>query len=175
MPNLLKIAISGPDRVGLVSAVTARLYDLGGNFGDTSFAVLGEGAEFASLCELPDGVDAAAAEQALADLPELAGARIEVRPFALPGTHAPAGLATHRIEARGRDRPGLLARLTEVLVEYGANIVRLNADRLLGEPEDVYLMRFAVAIPPERAEACLNALHNTASQLGHSLTAEPAA
>jgi glycine cleavage system transcriptional repressor len=175
MPHLLKISISGPDRVGLVSGVTGRLYELGGNFGDTSFAVLGEGAEFASLCELPDGIDAAAARRALAELPQLDGAQLEVRAFELPGTHAPTGLATHRIECRGRDRPGLLARLTEVLVEYDANIVRLNADRLLGEPDDVYLMRFAVAIPPARAEACINALHNSASQLGHDLIAEPAA
>ena len=173
MPHLLLISISGPDRVGLVAAVTGRLHDLGGNFGDTSFAVLGEGAEFASLCELPDAVDGSAVEQSLADIPQLDGARIDVRPFALPGTHGPAGMATHRIECRGRDRPGLLARLTEVLVEYDANIVRLNADRLLGEPEDVYLMRLAVALPPARTDACLAALANTASQLGHSLSAEP--
>ena len=57
MSTTVLVSIIGPDRVGLVSAVTSRLFDLGADLGDTSFAVLGGGAEFTAICEFPGGME----------------------------------------------------------------------------------------------------------------------
>ncbi len=156
------ISIFCPDRTGLIAAITGTLFDLGANLGDSSFAMLGTGAEFTSICELPTGVDAAEVDCALKAMPELAAAQISVRPFDMDATHGPAGRITHRVVVSGGDRPGLIARLSEVFGEFKANIVRMDAQRL--PDQGLYITRFAVSLP-ERADACLATVANTAGEL----------
>lgn len=157
------ISVFCPDRTGLVAAIAGRLFETGADLGDTSFAVLGSGAEFTSVCEIPADVAPAELEADLAALPELVGARVSVRPFELDAAHGPLGRVTHRVTVSGGDRPGLIARLTEVFGEFKANIVRMDAQR---HPEQaLYVTRFALAIP-ERADACLTTIANTAEELG---------
>ena len=50
------VSILAQDRVGLVSEVADHLFDAGVNLGDTTFAVLGSGAESTAVCELPNGL-----------------------------------------------------------------------------------------------------------------------
>lgn len=166
MPHDVRITISCPDRVGLLAAIAAQLYDLGGNLADTSFAVLGESAEFTGVCDLPDTISAGETQAMLEGLPLLDGARIGVTPFKLAAQHGPRGHVTHVIEVRGADRPGVIARLSEVFADYGANIVRLDSERRAGGAE--YVVHFAVWLPGERADACLATVANTAQSLGHS-------
>lgn len=165
------ISIFCPDRTGLVAAITGRLFEIGANLGDTSFAMLGSGAEFTSVCDLPADISAAELESDLGDLPELEAARLSVRPFDLDSATGPLGQVTHRIVLSGGDRPGLIARLSEVFGGFKANIVRLDAQRV---PEQgLYVTRLAVAIP-ERADACLNTVANTAGELNLSCHVEQA-
>ncbi len=166
MVNNLLISVSCPDKVGLLSALAGRLFDLGGDLGDTSLAVLGETAEFTAICAFPDDLDAVTVGGELRQLPELRNASLEVRPYErnpMPRHHAPV---THRVECEGVNRPGLIARLSEIFQDCGANIVRLNADRQDRMGEHHYLISVAVAIPDDRADACLATLANTAGQLG---------
>lgn len=165
------ISIFCPDRTGLVAAITGRLFEVGANLGDTSFAMLGSGAEFTSVCELPQDILAPDLEGDLVSLPELAGAQVSVRPFDMDSAGGPLGRVTHRVVLSGGDRPGLIARLSEVFGEFKANIVRLDAQRV---PEQgLYVTRLSVAIP-ERAEACLNTVVNTAGELHLSCHVEQA-
>lgn len=166
MPHDVRIVISCPDRTGLLAAVTARLFDLGGNLGDTSFAVLGTEAQYTCVAELPDEVSLGETQAELEKIPELAGADIAVVPFALTPVHGPSGHVTHRVEVRGDDRPGLVARLAEAFAEFGANIVRMDTERLPGAVAGRYVMRFEVWIPAERADACITTVGNTAESLG---------
>lgn len=165
MANVALITVLCPDRPGLVAAITSCLFDLGGNLGDTSFAVLGAGAELTSVCELPDGVTLDTAEAALRRLPELEGAELSVRRFEMDPTHGPTGEVTHQIVISGGDQPGLVARICETLVEYRANIVTLNAGRTAGNRPDTYVIRLSVWIPPESANACLATVSNTAQHM----------
>jgi glycine cleavage system transcriptional repressor len=55
--------------------------------------------------------------------------------------------------------------MSEVFVQFGANIVRLNSERLTGAGETHYVLRMAVFIPPEKASSCLATVANTAAQL----------
>lgn len=174
MSETALVSIICEDYTGLIAEVTGRLYDLGVNLGDTTFAVLGGAAEFNSVCELPAGVSMAAVEKDLRTLPGLARqtqAKITVAPFGFAAVHGDTARITHRIEITGEDSPGLIARLSEVFVGFGANIVRLNSERVPGTSADRgarYLSRFAVSIPPEKAQACLATVANTAAELRHS-------
>jgi glycine cleavage system transcriptional repressor len=76
MSSVALVSVLGPDRVGLVAAISDHLFNAGVNLRDTTFAALGSGAEFVALCELPDGVTASAIDAGLIKLPELEGAEI---------------------------------------------------------------------------------------------------
>lgn len=159
------ISVFCPDRTGLVAAITGRLFDLGANLGDTTFAVLGEASEFSTVCTLPDTIAPREVASELRALPELAGATITVSPFALSPEPPPNTLVTHRITLRGGDQPGLIARVTEALVDFNANIVRLEARRIPGGASADYETRIAVWLPAEKADACLTTIANTAGPL----------
>ena len=161
----LLIQIFTRDTPGLVSAISGCLFDLGLNLGDTTFAVLGTGAEFSVVVEEPVPVAIDEIEHRLRELPELDGAEVHVEEFDIEPVHAPQARITHRIVIRGDDQPGLVARLSEVFGDYGANIVRLNAERIVDAGRSIYVLRIAAWIPESRADACIAAVTNTASQL----------
>lgn len=166
MTKNLLVSVICKDRVGLVAALTGRLFDLGGNLADTTFAVLGEGCEFTAVAEFPDDIDAEAVEQEISSLEELADADVSVVPFTHGTVHGPMGRLTHRIVVSGGDRPGLIARLSELFGEFGANIVRLNSERIPGQGTDDYVVTFGVSIPDGAVQTCLATVDNTAGELG---------
>lgn len=75
------VSILAQDRVGLVSEIADHLFEAGVNLGDTTFAVLGTGAEFTAVCELPSELTIEALEQELVQLPTLAAAQVRVVPY----------------------------------------------------------------------------------------------
>ncbi len=168
MATATKVSISVADRPGLVAAVAGRLFDLGANLGDTSFAVLGTGSEFTTVCELPDEVLPETVVSELTGLEELAGAKVEAAPFPLDPQSGPSGKVSHRIVVDGGDRPGLIARLCEVFVQFDANIVRLNAQRIPASRGDQYVIYITISVAPSRAEPCLATIANTAGEVGLS-------
>ena len=169
------VSVICEDRTGLIAAITGRMFDLGINLGDTTFAVLGTGAEFTTLCEVPDEVSLGELESELLEMPELENAKLTVSPFSFQAHHAPSGQITHRIEIVGDDSPGLIARLSEVFGDYGANIVRLNSERIPGASGARYATRIAVSIPKDKEQACLATVGNTAAQMSLSCRAEATA
>src|SRR5882757_247727 len=172
MPSVALVSILCLDRVGLVSSVADFLFSAGVNLRDTTFAVYGAGAEFTSVCELPDGTGGDDIQKGFARLPELEGAELRVAPFAFDPTPGPAVRTTHRIEVGGGDQLGLIARLSEIFAQFDANIVRLDAQKLPDIDGGRYVTRFAVSIPPDRADTCLAAIANTAGSLGLDSSAE---
>jgi glycine cleavage system transcriptional repressor len=173
MASVALVSILCRDRVGLVSAIADCLFTAGVNLRDTTFAVLGQGAEFTSVCELPADVTAESLGAELAQLPELAAAQIRVLPYGFDPQPGPLGKITHRIEVSGGDQLGLIARLAEIFTQNDANIVRLDAQKLPEAEGGRYVTRFAVYLPPERAALCLAAVDSTAGSLGLASRAEP--
>jgi glycine cleavage system transcriptional repressor len=170
----LYISITAPDQVGLISSITARLFDLGANLADTSFAVLGTGSEFTAVADIGAELSANSVLADLLKLDELADARIKVEPFDFEATQAANAKITHRIEVGGGDRPGLVARLTEAFMDYDANVVRMNSVNVpTGDGGSRYVTRFAVSIPIAREASCLAAIHNIAQQLECSCSVMP--
>jgi glycine cleavage system transcriptional repressor len=168
------ISVLAADRTGLVAAITGRLFDLGANLGDTTFAVLGEGAEFSSVADLPPGVWVSDVKTALQSLPEVAGGKVDVAPFAFKPHFGPSARVTHRIIVSGGDQPGLVARLAEAFGHYGANIVHLDAQKFPDPAPGRYMTRFAVSIPQNSVDSCLATVTNTAGSLNLTVTIETA-
>ena len=169
IPALL--SVTGEDRLGLIAELTARLFDLGANLGDTTFAVLGAGFEFSAVVEFPDQSVLQEVGLELQSLPLLSEARVKIEPLQYDPVHGDNARITHRIRISGGDQPGLVARLSEVFINFDANVVRMNCETLEGgSGKSNYVTRFAVSIPVARASACLAAVGNTAGQLDLSCT-----
>jgi glycine cleavage system transcriptional repressor len=159
------ITYIGPDRSGLIAKVAGRLFDLGGDLGDVTFAALGEAAEMTLLCELPKELTLDKLQKELRALPEVQDGDLKVTPFQLKSMLGPSSRITHRIILSGGDRPGLVAKITKILDEHGANVVRMNAERLMGTSGKQYISRFAISLREERAPACLAAIVSLAGEL----------
>jgi glycine cleavage system transcriptional repressor len=173
-PHTVLVTLTCPDRTGLIAALAGALFDLGANLGDTTFAVLGEAAEYSAIADLRGDVSAADVQAVLEALPEVAGGRLSVVPFDMAATHGPSARITHRVLLSGGDTPGLIARLAEVFVQYKANVVRLNSERLPAASETRYVVRAALNIPAEAETSCMATVVNTAGELGLSCTWETA-
>ncbi|MEZ4335696.1 MAG: ACT domain-containing protein [Sandaracinaceae bacterium] len=175
MAKQLRIHVTCPDDRGLLAAVAGCLFELGGDLGDATFAVLGEEAALTCVCAVPDEIEEAALEDTLGGLPALQNAEISVRRFRLGHVHAQSGRATHVVRMRGLDRPGLVARLAEGFSELGANVVRFDAEHDERGAEGEYVMRFEVWIPEGREEAVLANAANTAESIGLAFSSAVAA
>jgi glycine cleavage system transcriptional repressor len=169
------VSVLAHDRVGLVSEIADHLFEAGVNLGDATFAVLGTGAEFSAVCELPSDLSLEALEQDLLKLPTLAVAQVRVVPYMFEPNPGRTGNVTHRITISGGDQLGLVARLSHIFAQYGANIVRLEARKLAESQGSLYVTRFAVSIPPDRESACLATVANTAGSLGLASDVEASA
>src|SRR3984885_8469211 len=165
MPRVALVSILGPDRVGLVAAIADQLFSAGVNLRDTTFATLGKGAEFTALCELPDSLTLGELEQGLGAVEALAQAQIRLVPYAFDHQAGPMDLITHRVEVSGGDQLGLIARLAEIFAQFGANIVRLDAQKLPDSEGGRYVTRFALWLPPAQVEKSLGAVTHTAGEL----------
>ncbi|TXH38400.1 MAG: amino acid-binding protein [Rhodospirillaceae bacterium] len=165
MAKTALISIICADHAGLIADVTGRLFDLGVNLADTTFAVLGGGAEFTLVARLPEGISLADIEADLKDLSLLADAKLTVQPFQYRESHDENAQITHRVEIVGDDNPGLIARLSEALPQFDTNIVRLNSESVPSASGARFVLRMALSVPPDKAASCMAAIANTAGQL----------
>jgi glycine cleavage system transcriptional repressor len=159
------VSIICEDHPGLIADVAGRLFDLGINLGDTSFAVLGGGAEFTLVAKLPERLALDELERELHSLPALKGARLTVSAFQYRENHDEHARITHRIEIVGDDSPGLVARLSEALRAFGANIVQLNSESVASASGARFLLRMAVWVPAGKEATCMATVANTAGQM----------
>lgn len=160
------ISIKGRDKVGVISSVSSCLFDTGANLADASFSVLGQGFEFSAVAEFEEGISLDDVRSSLADLPLLAGARIEILPFGFSSARDDNATITHVVEITGGDRPGLVAGISETLMDYEANIVRMSSKTGLGSDGGTqYRTRFAINVASDRFDALSSAVFNTAGSM----------
>lgn len=166
MERALLLSIKGPDRVGVVSAVTATLFDSGCNLADTSYAVLGQGFEFTCIIEVSSSVSDDELNSKINELEVLDGSSISLSPFSFSLDHAANSDISHVIELSGGDRPGLIARVSEALCDFDANIVNMSSRRVVGDRGQYhYKTRFDINVADSRKVMCENAIYNTAGSL----------
>ena len=123
MTATLVLTVLGPDRPGLISAVSGPVEARGGSWQQSQMARLA--GEFAGIVLVTVPEDAVADLEA--DLSKLAadGLRVDVR-----RTDAPAAPAAEHVELHllGTDRPGIVAEISRTIADHGVGIESLGTD-----------------------------------------------
>lgn len=174
MPELA-IAVLGPDRPGVVAAVSEALLGGaaaagGGNLTDASMTVLR--GQFAMTLVVDVALDEEQAARLLAPVAAALGLRVSVRaadpdPDLLRPPSAPYVLRLH-----GADRPGLVHRATALLAGYDANITDLTTRLVAG---DVYVMLVSVDVPTSApVDGLVHAVAELAAELQVEASLRPA-
>jgi glycine cleavage system transcriptional repressor len=139
----LAITAIGADRPGIVAALTESLLGLGGNLEDCRAALLRGSFAMVMVAAVPDSVDAAACQAALAPVAAGLGLRLSVGPAEPPAPHPPGELLV--ISVYGADHPGIVHGVATALAERGANIVDLSS-RTVGDPA-IYVLGIEAELP----------------------------
>ncbi|MCW2316146.1 Glycine cleavage system regulatory protein [Rhodoblastus acidophilus] len=123
----LVLTVIGPDRPGLVSAVSDTIAAGGGNWLDTRMASLsGQFAGMILVAVAADKADALAAS--LRDL-EAYGLRLVIQ---RTDEQAPIGGRAARLELIGLDRPGIIRDISHVLAAQHVSIAELESELVSG-------------------------------------------
>jgi glycine cleavage system transcriptional repressor len=147
MAQLIITAV-GPDRPGIVGELTGHLHATDGNLLDSRMVNLRGEFAMMILVELPED----AVGRLKSDLPPLGermGLRLTVSPQGAIAKHVqglPYVLKTYSL-----DQPGIVARVTRVLREFGVNIEDLSARQesapFAGSP--LFSTEMRLTVPPE--------------------------
>ncbi len=162
---LLAVAALGPDRPGVVAALTEVLLARSGNLEDASMHQLSGQFAMTLVVNVPGDVDSVRAE--LAPVGERLGLLISVREVAA-GQGAAAG-AAYVVSVHGADRPGIAHRTAAVIAAAGGNITDLST-RLAG---DLYVLVAEVDLADDPGPLA-DALAGLASELGVDAHLSPA-
>lgn len=126
--RLLAVTVIGPDRPGIITAVTGVLAGLGGNLEDSTMTLLR--GHFAMMLLAACAADPAEVESALAPVADRFGLVASVRE--VPEEPEAAAEGQHVVlRVHGADRPGIVSAMTRVLADEGGNITDLTT-RLTG-------------------------------------------
>jgi glycine cleavage system transcriptional repressor len=131
----LAVTAIGADRPGIVAAVSRVLHERGGNLQDSAMTILG--GHFAIVLLVATEDDPQELRAALTAATEDLGLTISVSHA--EGTRDQTD-PTHLLSVYGADRPGIVAGVTAVLADLGANVTDLETQVIGGEDEPVYAM-----------------------------------
>jgi glycine cleavage system regulatory protein len=155
----LILTVLGPDRPGLVRALSEAVAARGGNWLEARMARLA--GQFAGivLVEAPEAL--------LADLIALEreGLRITVQSGSV--SQPPAGERL-TLEVVGNDRPGIVRDITQVLADHGVNIEELTTGVASGSFSGETLFRAEAKLRAPSA-AAVEAVRAGLERLGHEL------
>ena len=171
--SLLAVTAIGADRPGIVADVTGVLVAHGCNLEDTSMSILRGHFAMVLIVAGPNGLEAAALEQALAvGAPDLVVSVGAVgQQDETPGGEAAGEAWT--VVVYGADHPGIVHGVSSALARLGVNIVDLST-RVSGEDRPIYSMVMEVELPPGLGGVELQrALDVTADELGVECSLHP--
>jgi len=142
--NTLYLTGIGPDKPGIVSAITKVVRDLNGNIVDTSMTILGS--QFALLMSItfPASVDEAVVRNRFTQVEDELGFTVFLKPqedtdkveFETTNDAEP-----FMISIAGVDKTGITYEITHILAKFGVNITDLNATQIHGNDDAaVYIM-----------------------------------
>ncbi|WP_457666398.1 glycine cleavage system protein R [Thiolapillus sp.] len=152
------LTLTGEDRPGIVARITQALFDRGMNLGEASMLRLG--GNFTIMMMVAGEMDAAALQEALAEVVDELGLSLHIDP--MQGglhRHVPPNFI---VRVSGADKAGIVARVTGVLAQAGFNILGLDSDVAGSEAKPVYIMQIAgiASVPLETLEAALGDLRS---------------
>jgi len=126
------VTVHGPDRPGIVAAVTRGVYDAGGNL--TTGKMIKLGGEFAVMMHVD--CDPSSVGQLQEKLHHekhqggpLAACDINTRRVALLDSASVAPAFEAHVRLTGPDQPGLVMKLTELLASHGLNLEHVQTEQ----------------------------------------------
>ena len=165
------VSVFGRDRPGVVAAVARVLADAGCNLEDTSMTILR--GHFAMMLVISGGAGILASEleARLSPVADRLDLQLSVRSVFDDVTTAVGG-ERWSAAVYAADRPGLVARISQVLADHQVNIVGLET-RLVGEPDAVYVMHFELEVPAGRSAQVQSDLAAAGRALGVEVSMRP--
>ncbi|MDO8682332.1 MAG: ACT domain-containing protein [Armatimonadota bacterium] len=138
------VTVMARDRVGIVADVSRALAGLGGNITDLSQTLLRGYFTLIISVEAPDGVGLEDVKSAVASAGGPGEFGVGVKPFE-PQEAVPTPSDRFVLTTRGKDRPGIIARVTSYLAGNNINIEDFYAHVVSGD----LLMILHVAAPAQ--------------------------
>ncbi|MCS6847045.1 MAG: ACT domain-containing protein [Anaerolineae bacterium] len=170
------LTLTGPDRVGLVEDVTARILDCGGNVETSRMARLGGAFAVLLMASLPE---AQLANLEAAFQPLVAqGYKLTLSQTTQARAERPRGWQPYRIEVHGADHEGIIHHLAHSLAEHGITIESMDTSTvragMSGAP--LFSMTALVLTPPALARDDWEpALHQAGREMNVDVVVTPAA
>jgi glycine cleavage system transcriptional repressor len=131
----LAVTAIGADRPGIVATVSRVLHERGGNLHDSAMTILGGHFAIVLLVATEDNPD---------ELRDALTTATRDLDLTISVSHADGSRdqtdPTHLLSVYGADRPGIVAGVTAVLADLGANVTDLETQVIGAEDEPVYAM-----------------------------------
>ncbi|MGB5987998.1 MAG: ACT domain-containing protein [Desulfobacterales bacterium] len=142
------VIVVGPDRPGIIAAVSGLLYRLEGNLENVSQTILQSVFTGTFIVSLPGKITLAELSQELHKIAAPLHLKAYVDEFTVPegGAGEPAS-DPYVITTRGPDQKGLVARITAILAAYEVNVTDLQAAFKGGDDPDDNIMIYEVDLP----------------------------
>ncbi|MDP0489651.1 MAG: ACT domain-containing protein [Verrucomicrobiota bacterium JB023] len=125
MNQTLVLTLLGPDRPGIVEAISQAISSHGGNWEESRMSNLA--GHFAGLARVTCPI---AQIDSLSDaLRTLSDSSLSISLIKIDETeHGGNSAPTHDLDILGNDRPGIVASVARTLREHGANIVEIETE-----------------------------------------------
>ncbi|HEY4706609.1 MAG TPA: ACT domain-containing protein [Thermodesulfobacteriota bacterium] len=160
----------GPDRPGIIAAVTKALFEHDCNIEDSSMTSIEDEFSIILIGSMPPGGDASGLEKDLRKIERAMGLSIHFKELGSRAQEGPPG--NHLITLHGADKAGIVYKTTELLARMEVNITELET-KVIGSPP-VYIMLIEAYIPEganiSLLEEELSALERT---LGVTISIKP--
>ena len=146
--NKAVISVLGPDRPGIIAAVTRVLFEKDCNIENVSQTIIQS--EFSGIFIV--GMPTSETVQGLHKSLEEELSRLSLHVYVKPLDPSGSGFSFTKCEqfiitTRGPDAKGLVARITEIMARYGVNVTNLQAIFKGGTDPDSNIMIYEVDIP----------------------------
>ncbi len=166
------VTVLGQDRPGIIAAVTSLLFNHDCNLENVSQTTLHT--EFAGLfiASMPERLTVERLREYLTDGLVPHGLRVYAQKMQDRDPHPDfIDGEPFIITARGPDRKGLVARISEVIADFGVNVTNLKAIFEGGDDPDRNIMIYEVDVPAGLDQKQFNsALQKKAEELGLSIS-----
>ena len=162
------ISVFGPDRPGILAAVSRILFEQDCNIKNVTQTILQSEFSGSFIAEMPptltsDALCCLLSEALMPMRLQVNVKHLEISPPALGGRPAEPFVIT----TRGPDRKGLVANVTRIIAGYGVNVTNLQAAFKGGENPNDNIMIYEVDVPVDiDAHAFHRDLRNKAAELG---------
>ena len=170
----LVVTLIGPDRPGMVNAVSDKAIAHGANWTDSLMANFA--GQFAGIVQLD--VAPAQCDALVADLRSLQAPDLQITVTTTRGA-GPAGAARRiKLDLLGHDRPGIIQSISSQLARHGVGIDKLNTHLISGamSGEQLFRMEASLSLPPGLDPALLQqALEGLANELRVDLSLDATA